>query len=320
MPGESAEREEPAAVRVRGLVKFYSGVRAVQGIDLDIRPGEIFALLGPNGAGKDHDGGDPGGIPEPRQRRGDRARLRSRTPADQAEEPDRDRLADPGRRAVPHRDRDHPDVRQLLPAPTAGCRGHRPGRAGRQARQPGHEAIRRPGAAARRRDRPSWRPRPALPRRAHDGLRPVSPAGGLGGGQEPGVARQDGAADHPLHGRGAVPRRPGGGDRRREDRRGGAPGHARRPQPSRGPRPVPPARRAHSPGRAGRSSESGRIHRIRLPRRRPGSAPAHRLGPRRRRQPRRPGGDQAVARGRVPVAHQRTGRRARRGRPGRGTS
>jgi ABC-2 type transport system ATP-binding protein len=43
---------EPAVVRVRGLVKSYGGVRAVQGIDLDIGPGEIFALLGPNGAGK----------------------------------------------------------------------------------------------------------------------------------------------------------------------------------------------------------------------------------------------------------------------------
>jgi ABC-2 type transport system ATP-binding protein len=40
------------AVRVRGLAKAYGGVRAVQGIDLDIRRGEIFALLGPNGAGK----------------------------------------------------------------------------------------------------------------------------------------------------------------------------------------------------------------------------------------------------------------------------
>ncbi len=39
------------AVRVRGLVKTYSGVRAVNGIDLDIHRGEIFALLGPNGAG-----------------------------------------------------------------------------------------------------------------------------------------------------------------------------------------------------------------------------------------------------------------------------
>jgi len=40
------------AVRVRGLVKSYGPVRAVRGIDLDIRHGEIFALLGPNGAGK----------------------------------------------------------------------------------------------------------------------------------------------------------------------------------------------------------------------------------------------------------------------------
>ena len=39
-------------VRVRGLVKSYGGHRAVDGIDLDIAAGEIFALLGPNGAGK----------------------------------------------------------------------------------------------------------------------------------------------------------------------------------------------------------------------------------------------------------------------------
>jgi len=43
---------ESLAVRVRGLRKSYNGVRAVRGIDLDIRTVEIFALLGPNGAGK----------------------------------------------------------------------------------------------------------------------------------------------------------------------------------------------------------------------------------------------------------------------------
>ena len=40
------------AVHVQALVKSYAGVPAVQGIDLDIGRGEIFALLGPNGAGK----------------------------------------------------------------------------------------------------------------------------------------------------------------------------------------------------------------------------------------------------------------------------
>jgi ABC-2 type transport system ATP-binding protein len=40
------------AVRVRDLEKSYGSFRAVDGIDFDIRRGEICALLGPNGAGK----------------------------------------------------------------------------------------------------------------------------------------------------------------------------------------------------------------------------------------------------------------------------
>ena len=40
------------AIRCRGLVKDYGRLRAVDGLDLEVRAGECFGLLGPNGAGK----------------------------------------------------------------------------------------------------------------------------------------------------------------------------------------------------------------------------------------------------------------------------
>ena len=40
------------AVLARGLVKSFGEVRAVDGIDLEVPRGMIFAILGPNGAGK----------------------------------------------------------------------------------------------------------------------------------------------------------------------------------------------------------------------------------------------------------------------------
>ena len=45
-------RDTDAAVVVRGLRKSYGDVTAVDGVDLEIRRGEVFGLLGPNGAGK----------------------------------------------------------------------------------------------------------------------------------------------------------------------------------------------------------------------------------------------------------------------------
>ena len=43
---------EQPAVRIVGLVKHYGRVQAVNGIDLEVRRGEVFGFLGPNGAGK----------------------------------------------------------------------------------------------------------------------------------------------------------------------------------------------------------------------------------------------------------------------------
>ena len=44
--------EPPALVRFDGVVKRFGGQAAVDGVNLDIRPGEFFALLGPSGCGK----------------------------------------------------------------------------------------------------------------------------------------------------------------------------------------------------------------------------------------------------------------------------
>ena len=49
----SPERDaQPRLVEVRGVVKRFGGVVALNGASLDIRPGEVHALVGENGAGK----------------------------------------------------------------------------------------------------------------------------------------------------------------------------------------------------------------------------------------------------------------------------
>jgi ABC-2 type transport system ATP-binding protein len=45
-------RDDTFAIQTHQLTRTFGGLIAVDGIDLDIRRGELFALLGPNGAGK----------------------------------------------------------------------------------------------------------------------------------------------------------------------------------------------------------------------------------------------------------------------------
>jgi ABC-2 type transport system ATP-binding protein len=52
----STTRAQPLAIDVRGIRRVYKvkpkPVVALDGVDLEVEPGEFFGLLGPNGAGK----------------------------------------------------------------------------------------------------------------------------------------------------------------------------------------------------------------------------------------------------------------------------
>ena len=39
-------------LELKGLSKHFGGVKAVDGLDLNVKSGEIFGLIGPNGSGK----------------------------------------------------------------------------------------------------------------------------------------------------------------------------------------------------------------------------------------------------------------------------
>jgi ABC-2 type transport system ATP-binding protein len=52
LPSAEAAADAGTAVVARGLEKAYGTVRALAGVDLEVRAGTVLGLLGPNGAGK----------------------------------------------------------------------------------------------------------------------------------------------------------------------------------------------------------------------------------------------------------------------------
>ncbi|MDH7577443.1 MAG: ABC transporter ATP-binding protein [Bacillota bacterium] len=52
VPAGRRDTTSGVALEVQGLEKYYGSFKAVDGIDLSVKAGEIFGFLGPNGAGK----------------------------------------------------------------------------------------------------------------------------------------------------------------------------------------------------------------------------------------------------------------------------
>src|SRR5471032_2915994 len=52
MTNPSDNNNSGVSLQVRGLRKSFGGQKVLDGIDLQVRPGEIFVIMGPSGSGK----------------------------------------------------------------------------------------------------------------------------------------------------------------------------------------------------------------------------------------------------------------------------
>ena len=49
---DSSPNHQGVSVQVRGLRKSFHGQLVLQGLDFEVRPGEVFVIMGPSGSGK----------------------------------------------------------------------------------------------------------------------------------------------------------------------------------------------------------------------------------------------------------------------------
>ena len=165
------------AIRAEALSKqFRKGPRAVDAIDLDVAPGEIYGFLGPNGAGKSTTVHMLTTLPAAELRHGDGRRLRRGAAGPAGAADDRGRAPGGRARPVPHRTR--PPAPPGL-APRDGARGadsarRRAARAGRP-----HPRRRAPRPHVLRRDEAAARPRARARPPAHRSCSSTSPTTGL---------------------------------------------------------------------------------------------------------------------------------------------
>ena len=201
----------PSPLLLRQLRKAYGDVVAVDGLDLEIRPGECFGLLGPNGAGKTTTIEICEGLTDAGRRRGPDPgpALGHATTASSAS-----CSASRSRRPSSPRSSRWPrrsgcSAASIRGGPEAGevidlvqLRGEGGG--------PRRPAVRRPAAAAGPGLRAGRRPRAALSRRAHHRARPAVPPPALGADRALPRRRPLDPAHHPLYGRSRAALRPRG--------------------------------------------------------------------------------------------------------------
>nr|WP_284287070.1 ATP-binding cassette domain-containing protein [Angustibacter aerolatus] len=250
------------AVVVRGLVRTYGSTRAVDGLDLDARAGEVTAVLGPNGAGKTTTVECLEGLRRPTS---GTVRVLGRDPW----------RADAGHRAavgVMLQDGGLPNGARALPLLQHVARffAHpldvgEPGRAARPRRVRRHlgAAAQRRAAAAAGAGAGRGRPPPrAVPRRAERRARPAGPAVGVGARRVGARRRRGRAAHHAPDGRGGAAGRPGRRRRRRAGRGQRLPRRPHRLRPGRD-RAVPCHAAARPDGAARRPAARRRGRRAR---------------------------------------------------------